>query len=183
MQQSYQNYEMDYIVKGSSDNACYICLMWHRYLLINKTLCQAICSKLEFADISQVFQDLRRLEKVLISKIIVIKKIAIMYGKGEFSKIKGNINVPVDTENICNLLSRSCDSNDLIIVKLKRHTNYREHAFIEPVWPSIIYETLEYLKTHTFFEDIIVSLGLNSNEIFQFSKLPVTQRISGTLED
>lgn len=92
-----------------------------RYLLINKTLCQAICNKLEFADIFQVFQDLRRLEKVLISKIIVIKKIAIMYGEGEFSKIKGNINVPVDTENICNLLSRSCDSNDLIIVKLKRH--------------------------------------------------------------
>ena len=44
-----------------------------------------------------------------------------MYGKVEFSKIKGNINVPVDTENICNLLSRSCDSNDLIIVKLKIH--------------------------------------------------------------
>ena len=54
------------------------------------------------------------------SKRILFKKIAIMHGKGEFSKIKGNIiNVPVETENIFNILPRSCDSNGLIIVKLK----------------------------------------------------------------
>ena len=42
-----------------------------------------------------------------------------MHGKGEFSKIKGNIiNVLVDTENICNILPSSCDSNGLIMVKL-----------------------------------------------------------------
>ena len=42
-----------------------------------------------------------------------------MHGKGEFSKIKGNIiNVPVDTENICNILPSSCDSNGLIMAKL-----------------------------------------------------------------
>ena len=107
-----------------------------------------------------------------------------MHAKGEFSKIKGNIiNVPVDTENICNILPRSCDSNGLIIVKLKRHMKYQGHVFFEPVWPSMIFEALEYLKTHMFYEDMIISLGLTSDEILDFSKLSVTQSIGGTLED
>ena len=77
---------------------------------------------------------MRRLEKVLISKRILFEKIAIMHGQGEFSKIKGNIiNVSVDTENICNILPRSCYSNGLIIVKLKRHMKYPGHVFFEPV--------------------------------------------------
>ena len=36
-------------------------------------------------------KDLKRLEKVLIFTEILFKKIAIMHGKGEFSKIKGSI--------------------------------------------------------------------------------------------
>ena len=47
----------------------------------------------------------------------------------------------------------------------------------------MIFEALEYLKTHMFYEDIIISLGLTSDEILDFSKLSVTQSISGTLED
>ena len=157
----------------------------HKHLLRNKTPRQAVCNKLEIGGIPQVFQDLRRLEKVLISKRILSKKIAIMHGKGEFSIIKGNIvNVPVDTENICNILPRSCDSNGLIIVKLKRHMKYRGHPFFEPVRPSMIYEALEYLKTHNmFYEDIIISLGLTNDETLDFSNLFVTQSISGILED
>ena len=68
LQQNYQNYEIDYVSIVSSDNACYICLTCHKHLLRNKTPCQAVCNKLEIGDIPQVFQDLRRLEKVLISK-------------------------------------------------------------------------------------------------------------------
>ena len=163
----------------------HICLTCHRHLLKNKTPCQAACNKLEIADIPQVFQDLRILEKVLISKRILFKKIAIRHGKGEFSKIKENIiNVPVNTENTCNRLPRSCDSNGLIIVKLKRRMKYRGHVFFEPVRSSMICEALEYLKTHNmFYEDIIISLGLTSDEILDFSKLSVTQSISGTLEN
>ena len=99
-----------------------------------------------------------------------------MHGKGEFAKIKGNIiNVAINTENICNILPRSCDSNGLTIVKLKRHMKYRGYIFFELVWPSVIYEALEYLKTdNMFYEDAIISLGLTSNEILDFSKLSAT---------
>ena len=47
---------------------------------------------------------------------------AIMNGKGEFSKIKGNIcNVPIETESVINVLSRPVNNNGLIIGKLKCH--------------------------------------------------------------
>ena len=107
-----------------------------------------------------------------------------MHGKGEFSKIEGNIiNVPVDTENICNILPRSCDSNSLIIVKLKRHMKYRVHVFFELIWSGMIYEALEYLKIHNMFYEDIISFGLTSDKSLDFSKLSVAQSISGTLED
>ena len=33
-----------------------------------------------------------------------------MYGKGEFAKIKGNIyNIPIEAANICNILLRPAD--------------------------------------------------------------------------
>ena len=66
LQQNYQNYEIDYILIVSSDNAYYICLTCHKHLLRNKPPYQAFCNKVEIADIPQVFQDLRRLKKVLI---------------------------------------------------------------------------------------------------------------------
>ena len=43
-----------------------------------------------------------------------------MHGKEKFSKIKGSIcNIPIETSNICNILPRPTDSNELIVVKFK----------------------------------------------------------------
>ena len=74
--------------------------------------------------IPDILKDLKKLEKVnlikLISKRILSKKIAIIHGKGEFSKIKGSIcNIPIEVENVCNILPRTSVSNGLIVVKLK----------------------------------------------------------------
>ena len=44
-----------------------------------------------------------------------------MYGKEEFTKIKGSIcTIPIASANICNILSRPTDTNGLIVVELKR---------------------------------------------------------------
>ena len=57
-------------------------------------------------------KDLEKLEKVLISKKILFKKIRIIHGKGENSKIKGNIcNILKETTNIFNILPRPAVSN------------------------------------------------------------------------
>ena len=91
-------------------------------------------------------KDLKRLEKVLIFTEILFKKIAIMHGKGEFSKIKGSIWNLIETTNICNFLPSSSVSNGLIVIKLKLDFKYRGHVYFEPECPHIIYQALTYLK-------------------------------------
>ena len=60
----------------------------------------------------------------------MFKKIAIMHGKGEFSKIKGSIcNIPVEAANISNILPRPTVSNRLIVVRLKPDPKYRGHIY------------------------------------------------------
>ena len=45
---------------------------------------------------------------------------AIIHGKGEFSKIKGSIyNIPIETTNIYNVLLSPPVSNGIIVIKLK----------------------------------------------------------------
>ena len=145
----------------------YVCLTCHKSVSKGKIPCQAVCNKLEVEAAPKVLQDLRRLEKVLISRRILFKKVAIIHGKGELSKIKGNIcNVPTETESVSNVLPRPINNNGLIIVKLKLHLRYRGHVYFQPVRPESIYATLNYLKNNNkFYEDISVSYDLSSNEI------------------
>ena len=70
------------------DSMLYICLTCHKSVSKGKIPCQAVSNKLELEAAPKILQDLKRLEKVLISRKIFFKKIAIMYGKGDFSKIK-----------------------------------------------------------------------------------------------
>ena len=86
-----------------------------------------------------IWQDLKKLEKVLISKRILLKKIAIMHGKSDFSKIKGSIcNIPTEVANVCNTLPRPSISYGSIVVKLKRDLKYRGHVYFEPVCSHVI---------------------------------------------
>ena len=104
----------------SFDTKLYICETCHKHLIKNEIPCQAVCNKMAIFPIPDILKDLKKLEKVLISKRILFKKIAIMHGKGEFSKIKGSIcNIPIEVENVCNILPRTSVSNGLIVVKLK----------------------------------------------------------------
>ena len=76
-------------------------------------------NKLYISASLDVLIGLNRLEKVLISKIILFKRVAIM-SKDNFPKLKGSIcNVPIDTVDISDVLPREADSNDLVGIKLK----------------------------------------------------------------
>ena len=98
----------------------YICLTCNGHLKKQKVPPQAVWNKLEVFRIPEVLSDLNRLEKVLISRRILFKKVTIM-PKGKFPKMKGSIcNVPIDTTETVNILSHGADSNGLIGVKLKR---------------------------------------------------------------
>ena len=78
------------------------------------------------------FCGIRKLEKVLIAKRLLFKRITIM-PHGQMEKISGTIcNIPVDTTtNITNMLPRPADSNGLVIIKLKRKLEYHGHVLFE----------------------------------------------------
>ena len=83
---------------------------------------------------------------------MLFKKVEIMYRKGKFAEIKGNIcNIPVETDTVFHVFSRPVNNNGLVIVKLKRYLSYRGYAYFEPVRPSPIYEAFNYLKRRTSF--------------------------------
>ena len=120
------------------DTKLYICEKCHKHLIKNEIACQAVCNKMARYPIPDILKDLKKLEKVLIFKRILFKKIAIMHGKGEFSKIKDTIcNMPIEVANVCNILPRPGVSNGLTPVKLKRDLKYRGHVYLEPVGPGI----------------------------------------------
>ena len=99
-----------------------------------------------------------------------IQKFVIMHGKGEFAKIKGSIcNVPIETSNICKMLPRPADSNGLILVKLKRHLNYRVHVIFEPVNPFFVNEPIQFLKDHNkLYSHVLVNEDLLSDDMINF---------------
>ena len=157
----------------SFDEKFYICQTCHKHHYKNDIPCQAVCNKMALDPIPDELRDLKKLERVLISNRLLCRKIALMHGKGEFSKIKGSIcNIPVEAANICNILPRSGVSNRLIVVKLKLDPKYRGHVYFELVRPHIIYQALTYLKLHNkFCKDISVTKGLSSEDMFKFSDI------------
>ena len=83
-----------------------ICKTCHKKYIKGSMPCQAVSNKLELYNLSTEFWSIRKLEKVLIAKRILFKKIAIM-PCGQMEKITGTIcNVPVDNIDVTNLLPR-----------------------------------------------------------------------------
>lgn len=104
------------------------------------------------------------------------KKVVILYRKGEFAKIKGNIsNIPVETDTVCKVLPRTVNNNGLVNNKLRRHLRHRGYAYFEPVRLSAIHEALNYLIIKIkFYEDISIFHGLISQEILNQPKISGT---------
>ena len=144
----------------SFDGRFYICNTCTKRIKTGSTPCQAVSNSLEVYDFPEDLKNIRRLERVLIARRLLFKKIHIM-PKGQSPKMKGAVcNVPIDTVDISNTLPRPSDSNGLIIVKLKRKLEYRGHVYFEAVRPNIIDRLLQYLKLHnSFYADIDINLS------------------------
>ena len=123
-------------------------------------------------------RDLKVLEKTLLSKRILFKKLVIMHGKGEFSKIKGTIcNALFESADICNVLRRPANSKGLIAVKIKWDLKYRGYVYFESVRPFVIYQALDYLRSHNkFYKQISISNALLSNELLRFSEMDSVEK-------
>jgi len=63
--------------------------------------------------------------------------------KGQFPKIKGIVcNVPIETDEVCNVLPRSIDDSNVIFIKLKRKLRYNSNVIAEAVRPDFIFSLL-----------------------------------------
>ena len=93
---------------NSFDQKEYICTTCDGKLKKSEVPCQAVCNKLQVVNFPPFIPKLKRLEKIIIAKRLLFKKIAIM-PKGQSPKLKGAVcNVPVETESVCNILPRGC---------------------------------------------------------------------------
>ena len=85
-----------FMVKSYDDN--YICTTCDKALQKNSVPCQAVANRLNVVELPKLFQDIRRLERLLVSRRILFKKVTDM-PKGKSLKrvrIKGSIcNIPV----------------------------------------------------------------------------------------
>ena len=72
-----------------------MCQTCYNHLYENAILYQAVCNKMVLDPIPDELKDLKKLGKVLISKIILFKKIIILGKEELFLKNKGSIfNIP-----------------------------------------------------------------------------------------
>ena len=91
-------------VKSFDEKLC-ICEKHQKYLCKNQILCRAVCNEMALDHITVQRIHQKKIEKVLISKSILFKKIITEPGKGEFSRIKGRFcNLLKEATNISNIL-------------------------------------------------------------------------------
>ena len=97
------------------------------------------------------------LEKILISKRLFFKKVAIM-PKEKSAKIKGSIrHTSVEVMDRSTLLPRETNSSGLSIVKLKRKLEYRGHVYFGLLHPDIVLGLLKFLKANNnIYKDVTI---------------------------
>ena len=97
----------------------HICDTWHEDLSRNKMPCQTVFNKMSLDPITIELKDLKKLEKILIFKVIIFKK---WHEKGNLQKLRVVFVIsPLKQKILCNILPGPKDSNKLIVVKRKQN--------------------------------------------------------------
>ena len=141
----------------SFDGKLYVCRTCNLKLKKGKVPCQAVCYKLAVSCLPEQFKSVRKLERFLISKRLLFKKVKIM-PKGQSPKLKGALcNISVEHVDVSSLLSRLADSKGLVTAKMKKKLEYKGHALFEPVRTRFIVDLLSYLKRVNYlYKDITI---------------------------
>ncbi|XP_066911415.1 uncharacterized protein [Clytia hemisphaerica] len=104
------------------------------------------------------------MERAVVSQRILFSKIKIM-PKGQFPKIKGIVcNIPIETEEVCNVLPRTLNESNVIFMKLKRKLCYNGHVLSEAVRPEVVFSILNHLKNvNPLYQHINIQEILSEN--------------------
>ena len=145
-----------FMLKSYDDNY-YICRTRGKALRKNSVPCQVVANRINVVELPKLFQDIRRLKRLPVSRRVLFKKVTVV-PKGKSLKIKGNIcNIPVSEVDVnFNMLSRPADSNGLIIVMFK--LEYKDHVIFKAVRPDVEIQFLEFLRSHNdLYSDIEIN--------------------------
>ena len=71
---NYKNFKNDFVTKATYDGKMYVCMACHKSIMKKRTPYQAVSNKLDIEVAPKQLQNLRKLEEVLISKSILLKK-------------------------------------------------------------------------------------------------------------
>ena len=155
-------------IPGKPEKICKTC---DKSLKQSKVPPQAVRNKLQLFQGPTIMQNLNVLERILISRRILFKKILIM-PKGQFPKVRGAIcNVPIDTTDVMDVLPRGTDSTGLVSIKLKRKLQFRGHVCFQNVSPENIYQSLQYLKQNNdLYHDILIDIDEISDDLINLSE-------------
>ena len=153
----------------SFDSKLYVCITCDQSLMKKKVPCQAVWNKMNVDEMPNEIQELNRLEKVLVSKRILFKKLTFL-PRGQQPRISGSIcNIPVQVNSVTNCLPRET-KEDLLFVKLKRKIVFKGHVYFESVRPHFVDRALNYLKMNNpFYSDVLINLDNINRELLSLT--------------
>ena len=115
----------------SYDSLEYICRTCYSKLSKNKIPAQAVCNDMKICNVPNRFSDIRKLEKIIISKRILFKKVTFYL----------------------------VDNNGVVRVALKKRMCFKSNVYFQPVRPIFINEILLYLKNvNPLYSDIDIEI-------------------------
>ena len=132
----------------SYDGNYYICNTCGNALK-NNMPCRVVANTLSIEVLPKIFQGVNRLERLLISRRILLKRMTVM-PTAKLLKMKGSMcNIPVtEVDENRNMLPRPADSNELLLGKLKRKLKYKDYVEFEAVRSTFVLQFLEFLNSH-----------------------------------
>ena len=165
----------------SFDGCLYICKTCHKKIVKGKVPYQSVSNKLEVYNFPSHFREIRKLKKVLTAKRLLFEKITIM-PRGQMEKISGTIcKISVSTTNVTNMLLQPADSNELVIIKLKRKLEYQGRVLFEPVRPVFLKSIFNYLRTNNhLYQDAVINtenISLDGSACTSYDNLDSSKQI------
>ena len=132
--------------KSSPDGREWICTTCLKYVKRNSLPPQASANNLALPDTPPELSNLTTLEERLLSQRYPFMKLLAL-PKGRQSGIKGAVvNVPVQAEQVCNVLPKTPNEAGFLPLKLKRKLQYSGHHTFQYIRPNIVKQAFKWLK-------------------------------------
>ena len=132
--------------KSSPDGREWICTTCLKYVKRNSLPPQASANNLALPDTPPELSNMTTLEERLLSQRYPFMKLLAL-PKGRQSGIKGAVvNVPVQAEQVCNVLPKTPNEAGFLPLKLKRKLQYSGHHTFQYIRPNIVKQAFKWLK-------------------------------------